>query len=276
MVLFPYLRFCLCVLTCQAFELSFIGLEHDPSLHPLQQESSSSAAVGEYVLSSILRVGISKQPGSRFPVLVKHALSSSVLESRLRQRRRLLVASPSTERERVRILADMNRVIYPATNFTKHMDKLGDVYEAGVNIAGGVGETALERANSETAANEAWHVRFSSALNDVANSRSWSTDFEPGEGEQEGLGVAVALFESDTEAIIVFRGSHSKADFNNMFLWFEGWFMHRLKAQMMQHWQDATGEALSEEMNRRAGVSDLSEVGSGTNCVFVFLSRQGR
>ena len=105
---------------------------------------------------------------------------------------------------------------------------------------------------------QVWHAQFTAALTDVANSRSWTEEFNPTAGEDDGLGVAVAVYQSASDAVVVFRGSHSAGDFNNMFLWFEGWFLERLKSQLMAHWQEATGEALSAEMQRRAGLSDLS------------------
>ena len=129
-------------------------LKEEAELHPLQHESSAASGVDEYVLAAVYRVGYE----SSSPVLFRHMLAPEKLEQRLRRRRlaagTAVAVSSGSERDRVRTLANMNRVIYPPTNFTKYMDKLGEVYEAGVNIGGGVGENALERAQSETAANQ--------------------------------------------------------------------------------------------------------------------------
>ena len=90
------------------------------------------------------------------------------------------------ERQRVRTLAAMNRAIYPASNYTKSLHQLSDIYEAGVNILGGKGTTAEERARHETALGVEWTNTFrGSFLHNSSLGSNFSRLFEPNIQEAE-------------------------------------------------------------------------------------------
>ncbi|CAD7935048.1 unnamed protein product [Amoebophrya sp. A25] len=232
--------------------------------HALQQDKSAAREFGGFALTSVFRVG-SLETAAR-PEIIEHRVPTTTSsdnqedshasegEQNQKNVRKLQSVSFADERAKVRTFANMNRVIYPTTDYSNYMDKLGEVFEAGLNFFG-TGETAADRATSETALTATWHSAMSTAI----AADSWTDKFEPSAGEESGLGVAAALYQSSTDAVLVFRGSHTAADFNNMFLWFEGWFTDRLQSQMMSNWQDATGESLTDAMTERATVPDLKE-----------------
>eukprot|EP00392_Amoebophrya_sp_AT5.2_P014122 g14260.t1 len=226
--------------------------------HFLQDPNHLASEQNGFTLTSVFRVGTpadTHQSQSDAPTLIEHRVPTTTSSSR-----RLQSVSFADERSRVRTFANMNRVIYPPTDYSQYLDKLGEVFAAGKNFFG-TGESAAERAASETALTSAWHAAMQSAAG--VGTPAYADKFEPsptsGEATTSGLGVAAAVYQSATDAVIVFRGSHTGADFNNMFLWFEGWFAEKLQAQMMQNWVDGTGEALTPEMQERAKLPSLKE-----------------
>lgn len=78
-----------------------------------------------------------------------------------------------------------------------------------------------------------------------------------------GPGVAAALYTSATHAVVVFRGSYSDADFNNMLLWHEGWFLENMRTQILQRWEAVFGNSTTAgglanaEIQRRTASDDF-------------------
>lgn len=240
------------------FALPIVGVEagSEPKVrvevatdeHPMQH--SASGMVNGFALQTVYRIDSNADPTGQGVTIAKHHLS----EEKADQKRRLqqAVMFSSSERHKVRTLAQMNKAVYPRSNFSVQYEKLQEIYDAGVNLYGD-GESGEDRAASETAWNNQWMD-----LHDTYIQGKWEDKFNPTGNEANGLGVAAAVYSTAEMAVIVFRGSYTSADNTNMLLWFEGWFLTKLKQQIQNSWQFATGSTtLSEEMQRRAAQSDM-------------------
>jgi hypothetical protein len=56
-----------------------------------------------------------------------------------------------------------------------------------------------------------------------------------------GAGVAMAVYKTSTDRVLVFRsaieaGPSSVDEFSNLFLWYDGWFLERMKQQLKDNW----------------------------------------
>ncbi|CAD7942668.1 unnamed protein product [Amoebophrya sp. A120] len=255
------------------------SVEHSTELHPLQEPRHPAHAVGHFVLETVIRPRLPPKDAQRsrallatkggvasasqLSLLVKHELPKPELQRRLRRRRRSLQEAATVngfvgngdERARIRTMLAMNRVVYPDGNYaTPKLDHVhsfpGGSYKGSPNA----GETVAAFGARVTATHNQWNSDMEAVLQGNAN--QWAESFTEPSGEPLGLGVSAGVYNDGTTRVIVFRGTETTSDFNNLLHWHEGWFLHRLRARYMQMWQDA-GLSITSEMLARAEVDDV-------------------
>ena len=151
--------------------LSLVQHQHPlvAAQHPLQRPGSPARHISSFVLEEVIDV-----EGQH------HRLAER------NKPRRLATTTPSfaNERDKVRTLAMMNRLVYPPTDFSEYADDLAEVY-AGDFQYQGFGADAAERMRSQT-------LRNAEQLNKFAKGNSnsiWAEKFEPKTGSSIGTGT---------------------------------------------------------------------------------------
>ncbi|CAD7924306.1 unnamed protein product, partial [Amoebophrya sp. A120] len=91
--------------------------------HALQHEEHGASSVNGFHLTNLFRIGTDLENDNQ-PAVIEHRLPQQEVE----KRRNLQTVSFADERAKVRTFAHMNRVIYPPTDYTQYLDKLGEVY----------------------------------------------------------------------------------------------------------------------------------------------------
>lgn len=263
-------------------ENGVLEVEEVEDLHPLQRESHGASIIDGFVLESVYRVGMSPQRKRKLsrrgtekdktvyePVLIRHVMNGAVLRRRLEDTdnvEQTIEVSLNTTRDKVRTFAKMNRALYPPASISLSA-KLLEIFQSGSNLYGGEGATAIEAAVDEETKLNAWR---SEMLDFLSTDDSWQERFHPEEGIDEGMGVAMGVYRSVSETVLVFRGSYTTGDVNNMFLWFDGWIFERFGPQLVENWKFATNTDLTTEMEQRLEVDDLSIRGTFMASVNLF------
>ena len=203
-----------------------------PVLHRLQEENALSSSVGGLRLSSVLE-WLPDSPNT---------ISHHTLDKAEYTRRRLNnvynitdgCCSLKTKRERVRTAAALNFHFYPYA-YDELYDEAADVaawgrqplYDEDKGLdgtKGAGGNTGKERAKSA----EMYMKKQQQLMATFLTSDILTTDWDPRhfpedtyyEGSADATGVAMGVYESsDGEKMLVFRGSYSQGDFDNILKW---------------------------------------------------------
>jgi hypothetical protein len=174
-----------------------------------------------------------------------------------------------SERDRVRTAATLNFHIYPPG------EAYDDVYDEAAGEAAwgrqeiwdngqGLDGFGWDPEQSPTEQAEAYEIWFRSQqsyltqylLSDVATS-SWDPKHTPesryNEGKQEATGVAMGVYEAaDGTQMIVFRGSYSYGDFDNILKWMKDWILEKCQDSVKDAWEES-GFVYTADMKKREG-----------------------
>ncbi|GMI38942.1 hypothetical protein TeGR_g11085 [Tetraparma gracilis] len=177
--------------------------------------------------------------------------------------------SLSTERERVRTSAALNWHLYPPGEAYDDVydEVLGeaawdrqDIWDQGQGIYGfgwESSQTPTEQAEAYEVYLRAQQEIFANYLLSDVDTSSWDPRHEPmsryGEGTQDATGVALGVYEAaDGTQMLVFRGSYSHGDFDNILKWMKDWILEKAGDSVIQAWE-GIGETFTDEMKSRKG-----------------------
>ena len=251
-------------------------LINSPHLHPLQADGHPSSSIG----------------GLRLAHVFTHdefsgALTHHHLPAAEHARRHLTgtynvsagCCSLGTERERVRTSAALNWHVYPPG------EAYDDVFDEDANVAswnrqevwdagGGLdgtgwsdGMTPVEKAEAFELYLRTQQDLFAQYLLSDVDTASWDSKHEPSsrynDGKQEATGVAMGVYEAaNGDMMLVFRGSYSFGDFDNILKWMKDWILEKAGQTVKDAWEESGGEYTSA-MKKREG-NDL-QVSQATN-----------
>ncbi|GMI06204.1 hypothetical protein TrRE_jg7161, partial [Triparma retinervis] len=173
-----------------------------------------------------------------------------------------------TERERIRTAAALNYHIYPYEYDNVFDDDKNEaswgrqqIFDDNQGHAGTLqeeGSTGVERAKN----NEKYMVRQQEKmkaflLSDV-NTQDWDPQHTPedrfDEGAQTATGVAMGVYTAaNGDKMLVFRGSYSNGDFDNILKWMKDWILEKMEKTVLDSWTETLGKELTEEQKKRAG-----------------------
>ncbi|GMH89151.1 hypothetical protein TrVE_jg11726 [Triparma verrucosa] len=257
----------LCLLnSCSALE-AFRRLQvvKNEDMHPMQAEDHPASSVGGLRLSKFYHWHLDEPS-----LLQEHVME----EDEYRRRLELGVynftegcCSLKTERERVRTAAALNFHFYPYAYDELFDDDSGEVawgkaeiYEKGDALDrtnGKLGATAEERAKNAELYQKKQQSFMASFLTSDALTEEWDPRHYPedtfNEGSSTATGVAMGVYESsDGEKMIVFRGSYSTGDFDNIVKWIKDWILDRMEQRVKDSYTDM-GYELTDEQKARSG-----------------------
>jgi len=177
-------------------------------------------------------------------------------------RRRLEpVKLDGTRRDLVRSLSELNELAYSNSPKIAY-DQYAPIYDSSMNLfksymadprdSYDVGQKNFELEKSALVTRR----QELAAANNVNDNLQYT--FYPPTGENIGFGIAAAKYETETQRVIIFRGISSTADYHDMMLSGQGWFLEKLQPILMREWEALFGE-LPDDALARVASSDIPE-----------------
>eukprot|EP00520_Triparma_pacifica_P003589 CAMPEP_0118650154 /NCGR_PEP_ID=MMETSP0785-20121206/10094_1 /TAXON_ID=91992 /ORGANISM="Bolidomonas pacifica, Strain CCMP 1866" /LENGTH=508 /DNA_ID=CAMNT_0006542507 /DNA_START=84 /DNA_END=1606 /DNA_ORIENTATION=- len=176
--------------------------------------------------------------------------------------------SMGTERERIRTAAALNFHIYPhvyddvfdedKNEAMWDRQKIFDDNQGHDGTLADIGETGVERAKNHEKYMVRQQERMEAFLLSDVNTASWDPRHTPEDrfnaGSQDATGVAMGVYTATNgEKMLVFRGSYSNGDFDNILKWMKDWILEKMEQTVKDSWTEYLGKELTAEQKARSG-----------------------